>query len=153
MSAEGKPEDKKLNLEEAHEEANMLSSYLEGGEKPTAKDYDDALFQLEMLQKDIAEESVPESIDKALRVFVSGASVVLDRVPRLLVAAALNVMPYPKNVKESTRKTLGGGIVEQLKGIPKNYEERRALFQTAREELEKWKAEAEEFAKKQTEQN
>jgi len=134
--------------EQAHEEANMLASYVEGKERPTTKDYENALNQLEMLEE-AANKGAVESMDEALRAFVAGGSVAIDRIPRLLAAAALNVMPYPKNAKESIKGMLGGGVIEQLKRIPQDYEERRALFQTAREELEKWKAEAEEFAKKQ----
>ena len=148
MSAEDKFEKTRIqNPDEAHEEANMVS--VEAGEgRPTAKNYRDALEQLESLEKEANEGSV-ESMDKALRVFTAGAGVAVERIPRLLVAAALNVMPYPKNVKESTRIMLGGGIIEQLKRIPADYEKKRILFQTAREELEKWKADAEEFSKKQ----
>ncbi|OYV63340.1 MAG: hypothetical protein B7X03_02255 [Parcubacteria group bacterium 21-58-10] len=149
MSTEGDFEKTRIqNQDEAHEEANMLTFALEGGEKPTAKDYDEALRQLEILEEE-TNEGTAESMDKAMHVFVSGTSVALDRIPKLLVAAALNVFPYPENVKESVRKDFGGGVIEQLKNIPKDYKERRALFQTAREELERWKTEAETFASKQ----
>src|SRR3990167_5717852 len=123
MPTEGAPEHKKLNLEEAQEDANMLASYLENGGKPTAGDYNKALYQLEMLEEAVNEGPI-ESMDKALRAFTAGASIVTDRIPRLLLAAALNVMPYPKKFKENTRKLLGGGIIEQLKNIPKDYEKR-----------------------------
>lgn len=150
MFTEGAPKNKKLGLEQAQEEANMLR--VEAGETPTAKDYEDALYQLEMLEK-AANEGPVESMDKVLRAFVAGTSVAFNRIPKLLAAAVLNVAPYPKNFKERNRKLLGGGIIEQLKRIPKDYDERRSLFQTAREELEKWKAEAEGFAKRQDEKS
>lgn len=134
--------------EQAQEMANMLASALEGKENVTARDYDEALNQLEILQRTIDEEPVPESIDKALRTFAAGTALVTQRVPRLLVAAALHIIPYPRNVKDRIRQEVGGGVIGQLQGVGNEYKEIRRLFQTAREELESWKAEAEEFGRK-----
>lgn len=151
-SAEQIAEFEKSRLDEnkAHDEVNMLSSYFKDDEKPTKGDYDEALHQLELLEETVNEESVPEAVDKALRIFFAGGGVLVQKGPKLLLAAALNILPYPKSFKEKTRENLGGGVFEQLQNTKRDYKEMRVLFQTAREELEQWKSDAEDLAKKQT---
>lgn len=142
------------NADQAHEEANMMSVALERRyppteKPPTAEDYNKALSWLSELQHAVASET-PATIkaERALTIFNEAFVFVAFKVPALLVGGALlDVLHYPENVKTEA----GGGLVEQFKTLVKESKNLASTFQSAHDELEKWKKEAEEFAKKQTE--
>lgn len=156
MSAEGKFEKTRIqDPDVAHEEANMLrvdqESRMEGREMPSAQDYDEALQYLEELKKEAENESllVNRVIDP-MRSTLAGSIAVGSRALEILGLAIVNIgntfVPTPKIWKERNRQEL----IDAVNGIGKSYEMHRANLASAQEKLETWKAEAEEFAKRQT---
>ncbi|MFH1178158.1 MAG: hypothetical protein V1711_00320 [bacterium] len=115
-------------------------------EKPTVEDYDDALFFLNELGKEASHESL--LIDKTarpMRTLLAGLVAAVGSWPELLALAMGSIAPT--RWKEKNRQEL----IEKLKEMPDNYRVLREDLSSAREKLEKWKAEADEFAKKQNE--
>lgn len=75
----------------------------------------------------------------------------MEKIPKIVLAAALNLTPgYMGKSGDKMKENLGGGVMEQLKGLGDDYKQALKHFESAREKLERWKSEAEEFAKKQT---
>ena len=139
-----------LNEQEAHDEANMLS--VEAGPRPTARDYDEALALLERLQMDAERESeVTDKMAKPVKSIFAGLVTAAGAAPKLFALAFLNVLHATK--LSGTPKEYRENDLQQLKdaieNIPETYDRIRGDLASAREQLEAWKAEAEEFAKNQ----
>ena len=151
MSAEGKFEKTRIqNPDEAHEEANMLR--VEAGEAPTAEDYDRALVMLEELQEEASHGS--KSVDrmtKPMRNALAGFVAAGGAAPELLGLALVNVVgtvgsaigaDSPLRMPKLERYRL----IERVKRIADDYEIHKDNLASARERLERWKAEAEKTA-------
>lgn len=154
MSAEGFEKTRIQNPDEAHEEANMLSAQVEeslGG--PTAEDYDNALVMLEELQKEAENESpLVNKVMSPMKSALAGSIAAGSSAGEILGLALVNVGNKVLPISEAWKKRDRQDLLNAVEAMGDSYEMHRANLASARERLEQWKAEAEDYAKRQTEQ-
>lgn len=97
-------QEKKLNLTDAQQEANMLRASMEWSRKgATPEDYDQAMQELDELKKLAAED--PKGVDK-----------LHQRITQLAVGATLPFELMVSVIKESTPFIIGEGYKKAIEG-------------------------------------
>lgn len=160
MSAEGFEKTRIQNSDEAHKEANMIRFEAQPfytNERPKSVDYDKALAALENLRKDAQKESpIIDAMARPIKNLMStihAEGAAGELLGWALVVGSGTIANALNTYSDEDLKKAKKEFHKRLEELPADYERDYQFYLTelssARQRLEKWKAEAEEFAKKQ----